>query len=473
MHHRLKNAALALSLCLLIVLVGGVASRFLSIASAIPLFVLALLCIAWRFPSYVAVIASVTATLTLDFFFTTPLYTLRVGSSQDLAALVSFLIVVLFVSHLSLRLSERTSRLIAREASQQALYRLAERSLLLDWRTPIEQELCRAVWECFALQGVGLWDAAESRFISAGTMDESALAREAFITAKESDSQSIRQSIRLLHAGPKSIGSIQLQGDLPDPATIGSIVTLVSLALERARALNREVIAQSEKSSEQLRSSVLDGLAHSIKTPLTTISLSSAGAVAIGGLTSTQQKLLKLVEEQAHFIANLTDELLRTARLDTPIVVQRRQLDLSELLRTLAKEVDASGSSARLRLTGIETPLPILTDPVLLRMTLLQITENALKYSQPDSVIAVAVRKHEPHLSIRVHNHGSFIEPHEAKLIFHRFYRSPSVEQRAPGTGLGLSVAQRSIAALGGSIEVESDRTCGTTFTIQLPMGRG
>jgi two-component system, OmpR family, sensor histidine kinase KdpD len=74
---------------------------------------------------------------------------------------------------------------------------------------------------------------------------------------------------------------------------------------------------------------------------------------------------------------------------------------------------------------------------------------------------------------ITIHNQGSFIAPHERQLIFRRFYRSPSVEHAAPGTGLGLAVARSAIEAHGGRIWVESQRQAGTTFGIELPVRGG
>jgi two-component system sensor histidine kinase KdpD len=69
---------------------------------------------------------------------------------------------------------------------------------------------------------------------------------------------------------------------------------------------------------------------------------------------------------------------------------------------------------------------------------------------------------------IGIHNHGSYIPPTERDKVFTRFYRSPSVEHRAPGTGLGLSVAKKAIEAHGGKISIESDAQAGTTFVMAI-----
>ena len=108
-------------------------------------------------------------------------------------------------------------------------------------------------------------------------------------------------------------------------------------------------------------------------------------------------------------------------------------------------------------------------DPQLFTMALVQILDNAVKYAPQDSLVQITVGSQGPQTILRVHNHGSYIPPTERNKVFTRFYRSPSVEHRAPGTGLGLSVAKKAIEAHGGKISIESDVQTGTTFVITIP----
>ncbi|SEG00733.1 two-component system, OmpR family, sensor histidine kinase KdpD [Bryocella elongata] len=466
----MRSIVAALCCSAILVAAGAALSRAVPLATAIPLFLMPLLYIAWRLPFNVAATACCATTLTLDFFFTEPRYTLRMSSAQDVATLACFLIVVLTISRLSSRLSEKTTTLIERDAAQLSLHHLAERCLVLDWRESLPTELCYTVRECFAFDEVSLWDDIESRYISTGTTTSREALQAAFMAAQDFDLPRSRQSIRLLRSGVRPIGSLQLQGSMPDESILGSIATLVALTLERARALTSEVQAQFEKNSEQLRSSVLDGLAHSIKTPLTTISVASAGVIAMGHMTEPQTRLLARIEDQAHYIAGLTDKLLRTARLDAKITPKRRVIDLLELTSDVLHELD-SPAARRVERTGARNIISVSTDPELLRMALLQVAENALKYSPPESIVTIDLQAEGSYVTIAIHNDGSYIPPEESRLIFKRFYRSPRVEQSAPGTGLGLSVATRAIEALGGTIFLSSDPSSGTTFTITIPSG--
>jgi len=105
----------------------------------------------------------------------------------------------------------------------------------------------------------------------------------------------------------------------------------------------------------------------------------------------------------------------------------------------------------------------------LLTLALVQILDNAAKYSPQDSHIQISATSSESQTSLRIHNEGSYIPPTERNIVFTRFYRSSSVEHRAPGTGLGLSVAKKAVEAHGGKISIESDVQTGTTFVIAIP----
>jgi two-component system sensor histidine kinase KdpD len=462
------NAGLLISMS--VIVSGAASSPFVPFTSAIPLFLCALLFVAWKFPLRVALGASFVATLTLDFFFTKPRYAFRVLNADDVAALSSFLAAVLVISVLSNRLSARTLQLIERQATQVALNELAQRSLLIDWRQPVAEELCRAVRTCFRLESVGMFDATEPGFAWAGDGHDNDSLRAAFMAQRDFDLPRSNVALRILRSGVRPIGCLHMQGKVLDPAITGAVATLVSLTMERARAVNGEVLAQSESLAEQLRASVLDGLAHSIKTPLTTIAISSEGAVAIGGLTRVQSQLLERVQEQTFRITSLTDKLLRTARLDAKTVVRRKEVDVAVIVR---KEVSDLNEDRRFLTSGAEEPVLIWTDPDLLKMAVNQVAENAIKYSPPQSPVCITLKSEECYVSIIIHNEGAPIPATESKLIFKRFYRSPSVAQRAPGTGLGLSVAQRAIEALGGQIMLDSEEESGTTFTIQIPKDGG
>ena len=105
-----------------------------------------------------------------------------------------------------------------------------------------------------------------------------------------------------------------------------------------------------------------------------------------------------------------------------------------------------------------------------LAVILVQVFENALKYSPDASKVAVQFDLENSVLAVSVHNEGSYIAPAEQALVFERYYRTEAMQHRAPGTGIGLSVAKHAVEAHGGRIWVESNRNTGTTFRFNIPV---
>jgi two-component system sensor histidine kinase KdpD len=207
-----------------------------------------------------------------------------------------------------------------------------------------------------------------------------------------------------------------------------------------------------------------------VKTPLTTNVVSSSGLREIGSLTTLQDELAHVIESQASYLADLTDKLLRTAKLeDRDVLVQPRTADFAELYQGALAELHSAYDTSRIVLTG-STAGTMHTDPDLFRMVLVQLLENALKYSPDSSRVNVNVDLSSAALGLSVHNLGSYIPAEEQKLVFERYYRSAAMQHRAPGTGVGLSVAKHAIEAQNGRIWMDSDKDHGTTFHIALPL---
>lgn len=471
---RIKPLVISAIACIFTIGFAIVFESPLELATAVSVYMLLVLAVAWRAGFRSAVVLSVCATLCLDFFFTEPLHTLRVISVHDVIALVSFALVSLLVSHLSDQAHSRELQIQIQRDQQQALRELSERMLLLDWKQDVGPQICDDARKSCGLTSVSLWDHIEDSHASSG---ETAVASETLpassMAGLNHDAASGQESVRLLHSGVRPIGCIQFCGENLDPLFMSSVAVLVATTLGRVHALNAEVVAQSEKMSERLRASVLDGLAHTIKTPLTTISISSAGLMQSSLLSARQRELVGLIEGQTNELVNITDTLLRTAKLDPAHVLSQKPMLLNDLVHSSLRQMDVQEDSDRIHAVLPEEKTFIDADPEVLRLAFVQVLENALKYSTPKSEIVLEACIGQSSAVITIHNHGSFIAPHERQLIFRRFYRSPSVEHAAPGTGLGLAVARSAIEAHGGRIWVESQRHTGTTFGIELPVKGG
>jgi signal transduction histidine kinase len=107
-------------------------------------------------------------------------------------------------------------------------------------------------------------------------------------------------------------------------------------------------------------------------------------------------------------------------------------------------------------------------DKRLMKLAIRQLLDNAMKYSPPDSSIQIRVLLNEGILTLEITDHGAGIAPEEQTRIFERFYRSPSIKNQIPGSGLGLSITHGIVHAHNGELTVSS-RPGQTTFRITLP----
>lgn len=456
----------------LLVLASGLASLHHEYqpSEIISLFLLLTVIVAWRAGLAAAITVAVCATLGLDYFFTEPRLTLTIASRQDVISLSLFAVVALLISHLSRRVRSKADELQHSEAEQRALYDLSRSALLLDWKASVEEQLCLLIQERLRLEGVALWDAREAVFTGTG---DTAHAQEQLKTAYRADRSydlpNHRESVRIVRFGVRSVSAMLFRGPI-DQLTADSVAALVATHLERIRALKAEVSAESQAVSERLRTAVLDGLAHAVKTPLTTIVVSSSGLREIGTLTALQTELAQVIESQASYLAELTDRLLRTAKLESAgVLLHTRTTHVSDLIRAVMGELRSIYDVARVHIKG-DMAVDVALDPELFRMVLGQLIENALKYSKDATPITVRLAKTDQSLSISVHNEGSFIALEERELVFERYYRTESMQHRAPGTGVGLSVAKQAVEAHGGRIWAESHHDTGTTFQITVPV---
>jgi two-component system, OmpR family, sensor histidine kinase KdpD len=441
------------------------------VAASVPLYMFLTLIVAWRAGFKAAIPVALCSTLGLDFFFTEPRFNLHVASPQDIFSLVSFAGVSLLVSHLSDRIRKHSAQVEEAEQQQRDLYELSRSTLLIDWNHPSGEQFCALIQEKLGLEGVALWEERERSFSYAGDASVAAETLQAsFRAMKNFDLIAKGERIRLLRFGVRTVGAIYLHGEI-EPLMADAVATLLATHLERIRALKAEVTAASQTVSEQLRSAVLDGLAHAVKTPLTTILVSSSGLKEIGSLSPLQTELAEVIEHQASYLATLTDKLLRTSKLESrDVFMQRARANLQEIFDAALAELRTEFDVSRIALDIPKGPIEFQMDQDLVRMALVQLLENALKYSPGGSKVQISVSMLQEKVEVVVHNEGSFIPASERELVFERYYRSPSVEHGASGTGIGLSVTRRAVEAHGGRVWVESEQERGTSFHVSIPL---
>jgi two-component system sensor histidine kinase KdpD len=461
-------------------LLGVVASLFvtwaafkcgfnLSSATSVHLLLVTIIALRWGF--FEASVVSLLSVACLDYFFTDPLFKFYMVDPHDWVALLTFESVALVVSRLSNQVSRHARESEAHGANLQSLYELSQNILLLDHQKPIDQQLTKLIKETYRVKGVALWDAYNLHLSMQGACavseDE---VRSTYFSERSEDDGVTNTSRRVLRSGTRAIGSLVICGHSLDVSSVNATASLTALAIERARSFSAESSAEAARQSEQLRSAVLDGLAHAFKTPLTTIRSCSSGLIEMDRLDSTEKRLVVLIDEEVGRLNDLTTRILRTAKVDNASLRPKRErLHLATFLEESVADSAQYFGDHPVIVHQHEYLKTVWADKQLLKLALAQLFDNAAKYSRPGSPITIAVLGEPAEILISIRNEGSFIPVEERDKIFQRFYRSPGSNLKAPGTGIGLSVVKQVTESHRGRAWVSSDAQAGTTFFVSLP----
>jgi len=225
---------------------------------------------------------------------------------------------------------------------------------------------------------------------------------------------------------------------------------------------------------ERARADFVTTASHELRTPLTTVYGAARTLSARHDQLSGEQtgQLLVMIEQESEHLVQIVDQLLVSAQLDRGAL----HLDESEVdVRALCSAVI---ESARLRAAAgreiaFDAPPAATTvrcDESLLRQVLVNLVENALKYSLNGGRIEVRVLNESASVQIEVEDEGLGIPPAEQERIFEKFYRLDAAMTRGVGgSGLGLYISREIVTQMGGSLSVRSVPEVGSTFTVTLP----
>lgn len=395
------------------------------------------------------------------------------AAAASAAAFGVLLSMALFASHLVTRdVREKDSsdtELLGRWTER--LHLFTRSTLQLDLNEAPGQKLADLVRQIFNLEAVAVYDADLGEIYQSGIWhdDPQEMAQSAYHFESSDYDRQTGFHRRVVRLGTVPVGSLIARGEA-DALVITFVASLIAITFDRYRAMANESRIEAERRAEQLRTAVLDGLAHAYKTPLTAIRAASTGLAEMGGLSPAQSELVSLVAEQADQLNDLTTRLLTTARLEageislsvTPVAVgpliDEAMAGLGERREEMIFNVDLPDES-----------LELCCDRRLISMLLTQYLDNACKYSNAGSTITVHAAKTANEVIFSVHSFGPVIAMADRERIFDRFYRAASSAHRAAGTGIGLSVAKRAALIHHGTVWVASDENEGTTFYAAIP----
>jgi len=383
-----------------------------------------------------------------------------------------FVFVALTVSRLSARVTNHAREAESRGGQMEDLYEFTRRTLQMDLHVEPGPQLAELVHEIFNLEAVAVFDADLHDVYTAGfwSVDPQEMAQNVYYFETSDDDPETGIGRRVVRLGSVPVGSLVVRGDT-GPLTNNAIASLIAITFDRYRAFANESRIETERRTEQLRATVLDSLAHAYKTPLTAIRAASTGLGEMGRLSAGQAELVGLIDEQAGLLGELTNRLLTTARLDAgEVAIHVARISVGTLIEEVVAALKDRLASMKVAIEIEDEDLVLSCDQELMNMLLTQYIDNACKYANFGSTVAIRVLVAGAEAIFSVHSFGPVIPMSDRERIFDRYYRSSTYADRAPGTGIGLSVAKRAAQIHGGYVWVTSDEEEGTTFFAAIPL---
>ncbi|MFD4533244.1 ATP-binding protein [Kitasatospora sp. NPDC058397] len=401
-----------------------------------------------------ALLASVSASLLLNYYFIPPIHALTIGETNNIVALVVFASVALAVATIVDHASRLTSRAARATAEAETLSTLAGSVLRGADALSALMEKSRTA---FGMQAVALLS----------RVDDEVLAHSEAEHQDDADGQSETTEVPV---GADAV--LVLTGRrLPaaDQRVLTAFAAHVAVALERDRLAVVAAEVEPIKAADRMRTALLAAVSHDLRTPL------AAALASVGSLRSPdvefspedQAELLATADESLVKLTRLVDNLLDMSRLQAgALTLHLAETHLDEILpRALDSLPDPY---APIQPLDLDTAPPVLADPPLLERVLANVITNALRYNAPGAPVLVTASHHADQVEIRVIDRGPGIAPEERDRVFLPFQRLGDTDNTT-GVGLGLALSRGLAEAMGGSLEVEDTPGGGTTMLLTLP----
>ena len=438
-------------------------------------FLLTVLIVSTVWGLRVSVFMAVVATLAFNFYFLPPVSTFIIADPQNWVALFAFLVTAVIASQLSARARREALNANDRRHDVERLYSFSQKLLTSDNVVELLNLLPRYIVDAFGVKAaaISLPDRGDvyRSTPDIGSLDSHDLQLVCSRGEPRIDSQK-QLAFMPLRMGLRTVGSLGVSGSQLSRETLDAMSSLIAIAIERVRAVENLSRTEAARESEQLRSVLLDSVTHEFRTPLTAIKASVTSLLSGSELAPEQKReLLTVINEESDRLNRLVGEAAEMAQLDANKV----ELELGPHSIREALDAAIEGSRNILGTHPIEIRLPgdlpkVRMDEARIKEVLMQLLENAAKYSPADAPIQITGEVRNRQLMTSVSDRGAGIDDFEQALIFDKFYRGRNQRMTVQGTGMGLAIAKAIIEAHHGTIGVTSQLGHGSVFYFTLPL---
>jgi two-component system sensor histidine kinase KdpD len=439
-----------------------------------------------RGPSLAAAVLSVGA---FDFFFIPPYGTFSVDDPRHLVTFGVMLLVATVTDHLARRVRDQARAARERERRTTALYEMNRDLGGVVERGELVASAARHIAHVFEGEVIVLWPEGVDLALAVRTgtreltSEDRGVARWVWTHGEEAGlgAQMFPAAAGLFLPLAASHGPLGVLGLVPrdrarfsDPVErrfLATFAAQVATALERARLSEENARARVETERERLRNALLSSVSHDLRTPLGVIE--GAATTLLGEPldidAAGRRDLLLTIHEEAESLNRRVRNLLDMTRVEAgALELDVEWQSLEEIVGAALERVERGDAGRRV---AVELPaaLPLVAcDGTLIQQVLVNLLENALKYTPADSPVEISVRERAGEVALSVADRGPGVPKGEEERIFTKFYRA-TTDRRVGGVGLGLAICRAIVNAHGGRIWAESREGGGAVFRVALP----
>lgn len=456
-----------------------------------------LLAAVWTNGHFYGALASLLSVIAFNFFFTVPRYTLQ---ANDPDYPVTFLI-MMGASMISSTLATRVKKQ-ARQSAKKAYYM----ELLMNGSQKLqqgrdEQEIIRIAAELVGklldspiLYALAVKDkkldfqvepVTEAGWLLASMNSEELgvanwVVKNNKRAGANTDTLSSAKNLYLSIRGNQEVmGVVGIPGkyypalDVFEKNLIIYILNECGLILERRRLRSEKQAIEMETQRERLRSNLLRAISHDLRTPLTSIS-GNAGMLMEKSIALSREKLQEIytsIYDDSMWLVNLTENLLSITRFENSTMRLQISAELvDDIFQEAVAHLDRKASEHKLSVELEDDLLMAKMDARLIIQVIINIINNAIKYTPAGSAICLRAKKQDGMVCISIADDGPGISDEDKKHLFDMFYTSGIGADSRRGLGLGLSLCKSIVEAHGGSIVVRDNIPHGALFSFTLPL---
>ncbi|NNM64577.1 MAG: DUF4118 domain-containing protein, partial [Burkholderiales bacterium] len=483
-----------------ITLLASPLRSYFDLSNTVMLFMLGVVAVALRFGRGPAALAAIVNVLAFDFFYVPPRFSFAVSDVQYIFTFGVMLGVGLLIGHLTSHLHFQAKVAGQRERRTHDLYELSRElsgALTADQVAEIGERVVQASFRCRAsLLLLGLDDSLQP---AAGTTPGTALPFDAELArwclqrgepaGQGTDTLPGAPLFYLPLKAPMRVRGVLVMdpGDtrlsaIPElRRLLETCATQIAIALERIHFVSVAQDTLLAMQAERMRNSLLSALSHDLRTPLTSLvgatevlasRLAAAGTPQPATVNAALLHAQALtIMQQARRLARMVDDLLDMARLQSGQVTLRHDWQsVEELVGSALRAVDAAQLAQHPMHIDLPADFPLVrADAVLLERVLVNLLDNALKFTPPGTPLGVRAQVQGAEALLTVWDQGPGLAHGRERAVFEKFTRGEP-ESPIPGVGLGLAICRVIVEAHGGTITAANQPQGGAAFSVRLPL---